>query len=323
MKKATIAFAVLFAVSLLTTVCLGVGLGAHGIKSLSENETFKQSLAEIKNRFTDNYDENSELQEDMNNNAEREVLESGTVVKPNSEKYIHKAERNVALPMDNITNVVVNSEVGSVQFYSSATKKPYLKLLCFSGDKSVSERNGYNYEVARIGSTLEITLKQEGNKSENNKIMMATFTLPAELQNVDITVNAAVGDVTLNNVRPHGIKLDVNVGNATLVNVVSDVFEATLDVGNLVVGMGSRILESIDVNVKLGDFELYFPEDLGFTIDLDKAADIVGSIAEQFRTAFKTLVDGSVQYKDGKVKLDIDIGMGNFKMVPDGAETLG
>lgn len=329
MKKAAIATAVLLVISIFTAVGFGVALGTQGIKSLVQNAEIQRNFSEMKDWITGGDDNTtSEGDENMNvtepeNTAPREVLETGAVVKPNSEKYVHKAERNILLPMENITDVVVNSEVGSVQFYSSDKKKPYLKLMCFSGDKSVSERNGYSYEIARIGTTLEINLKPEGGKPENNKTMIATLTLPAELKDVNIKVNAAVGDVSLNNIKPHGITLNLDIGSATLTNVVSDVFEATLDAGNLVIGMGSRILESIDVNVKLGDFELYFPEDLGFTLDLDKAADIAGSIAEQFTKAFKTLVDGDLQYKDGKVKLNVDIGLGNFKMAPDGAQTLG
>lgn len=329
MKKATIITAVLLVISIFTAVGLGVGLGAQGIKSLVQNAEIQKSFSEIKDWALGNdADTDAEENKDMNdteseNNAPREVLSSGTVVEPNSEKYVHKAERNIALPMDNITNVVVNADIGDVQVYASDKKKPYMKLLCFSGDVNVNERNGYNFEVARIGTTLEINLKPEGNKKENNKSMIATLTLPTELTGVNLKVNAKVGNVSVNDIRPQGLTLNLNVGSATLTNVVSNVFKATLDVGNLVIGMGSRILESIDVNVKLGDFELYFPEDLGFTLDLDKAADIAGNIAEQFTKAFKTLVDGSLQYKDGKVKLNVDIGVGNFKMSPDGAKTLG
>lgn len=323
MKKAIIAIAVLLVISIFATVGFGVALGTQGIKSLYNNAEIQRSFSEFKQHFNDSSEEEQETvtENKETNNAPREVIESGTVAKQNSEKYpLPVAERSVALPMDNIEKLVINANVGDVNIYTLPKGKPYIKMNLYSADKNIEGRNGYKYEIVRIGSTLEVNLDSTANRSEDNDMTVNVF-LPNNMAEKNLEVNVAKGDVTADKINPKKIALNVQLGNVMFVDVISDVLEATVATGNIVLGMGTRILESIDVNIKTGDFKLCFPEDLGFTLDLDDVASAAGNIADFFTNAFKTLVDGKVQYKDGKVKLDVDVG-GLFELLPDASVTV-
>lgn len=321
MKKASITVAVLLVISILVTIFTGVALGSQGLKSLYNN-------LELRRRMSDYFSiaeiggadgpADIEVDENVNDytNEPKEIIASGTFNKHGSnENGLPLATRSLSLPTDNIKKYVINAESGDVVITSQEKKKPYMKMSLHSADHNIEGRNGYVYEIARSGETLIITLKSTADKEEDNK-MSTLFSLPRNLTAADLEINAKSGNVSIDGVNPNKISLNVSLGNATLTNVLSNVLDATLDVGNLVVSFGTRILDSIDLNVKLGNLELYLPEDLGFTLDIDKAADIAGEIAKQFTDAVKTLVDGNVQYKDGKVKINLDIG-GNFKILPD------
>lgn len=317
MKKATITVAVLLVISIFATLFTGVALGTQGIKSLLNSAELKRELSNAFDWITDS-DESADNTNEGDDNVTtepKEILESGTFNKyASNEGNSPLATRSLLLPTDNIKKYVINAEVGDV-IVTAENGKPYMKMSLQSADHNIEGRNGYVYEVARSGDTIIITLKSTADKKEDNT-MSTTFSLPKDLTAADLEVNATVGNVVLSGINPNKISLDIDVGNATLTNVVSDVLDATLDVGNLVVSLGTRILNSIDLNIKLGNAELYLPKDLGFTLDVDKAVDIANEIAKYFTDAVKTLVDGDIQYKDGKVKINLDIG-GNLKIAPD------
>lgn len=318
MKKASIAIAVLLVISILATIFTGVALGSQGIKSIIDNVELRHMLSE-KIATIGGADGPTDIEVDENvndySNEPKEIIDSGTFNKPAvNENNLPLATRSLLIPTDNVKKYVINAEAGDVTV-TSGKGKPYMKMSLHSADHNIEGRNGYIYEVAKSGDTVIITLKSTANKKEDNA-MSTMFLMPKDLADVDLVINAKVGNVKIGDVNPDKIDLNLSVGNATLTNVISNVLDATLDIGNIVVSFGTRILEDINLNVKLGNVELYLPKDLGFTLDIDKAADIAGNIAKYFTEAVKTLVDGNVQYKDGKVKINVDIG-GNFKIAPD------
>lgn len=320
MKKASIAIAVLLVISILATIFTGVALGSQGIKSLYNNSELRRMMSDtfsFSNKGGTDEPTDIEVDENMNDysNEPKEIIDSGTFNEPAvNENNLPLATRSLLIPTDNVKKYVINAEAGDVTV-TSGKGKPYMKMSLHSADHNIEGRNGYIYEVAKSGDTVIITLKSTADKKEDNA-MSTMFLMPKDLADVDLVINAKVGNVKIGDVNPDKIDLNLSVGNATLTNVISNVLDATLDIGNIVVSFGTRILEDINLNVKLGNVELYLPKDLGFTLDIDKAADIAGNIAKYFTEAVKTLVDGNVQYKDGKVKINVDIG-GNFKIAPD------
>lgn len=320
MKKASIAIAVLLVISILATIFTGVALGSQGIKSLYNNSELRRMMSDtfsFSNKGGTDEPTDIEVDENMNDysNEPKEIIDSGTFNEPAvNENNLPLATRSLLIPTDNVKKYVINAEAGDVTV-TSGKGKPYMKMSLHSADHNIEGRNGYIYEVAKSGDTVIITLKSTADKKEDNA-MSTMFLMPKDLADVDLVINAKVGNVKIGDVNPDKIDLNISVGNATLTNVISNVLDATLDIGNIVVSFGTRILEDINLNVKLGNVELYLPKDLGFTLDIDKAADIAGNIAKYFTEAVKTLVDGNVQYKDGKVKINVDIG-GNFKIAPD------
>lgn len=320
MKKASIAIAVLLVISILATIFTGVALGSQGIKSLYNNSELRRMMSDtfsFSNKGETDEPTDIEVDENMNDysNEPKEIIDSGTFNEPAvNENNLPLATRSLLIPTDNVKKYVINAEAGDVTV-TSGKGKPYMKMSLHSADHNIEGRNGYIYEVAKSGDTVIITLKSTADKKEDNA-MSTMFLMPKDLADVDLVINAKVGNVKIGDVNPDKIDLNLSVGNATLTNVISNVLDATLDIGNIVVSFGTRILEDINLNVKLGNVELYLPKDLGFTLDIDKAADIAGNIAKYFTEAVKTLVDGNVQYKDGKVKINVDIG-GNFKIAPD------
>lgn len=320
MKKASIAIALLLVISILATIFTGVALGSQGIKSLYNNSELRRMMSDtfsFSNKGGTDEPTDIEVDENMNDysNEPKEIIDSGTFNEPAvNENNLPLATRSLLIPTDNVKKYVINAEAGDVTV-TSGKGKPYMKMSLHSADHNIEGRNGYIYEVAKSGDTVIITLKSTADKKEDNA-MSTMFLMPKDLADVDLVINAKVGNVKIGDVNPDKIDLNISVGNATLTNVISNVLDATLDIGNIVVSFGTRILEDINLNVKLGNVELYLPKDLGFTLDIDKAADIAGNIAKYFTEAVKTLVDGNVQYKDGKVKINVDIG-GNFKIAPD------
>lgn len=320
MKKASIAIAVLLVISILATIFTGVALGSQGIKSLYNNSELRRMMSDtFLFSSIGGADEPTDIEVDENvndySNEPKEIIDSGTFNEPAvNENNLPLATRSLLIPTDNVKRYVINAEAGDVTV-TSGKGKPYMKMSLHSADHNIEGRNGYIYEVAKSGDTVIITLKSTADKKEDNA-MSTLFLMPKDLADVDLVINAKVGNVKIGDVNPDKIDLNLSVGNATLTNVISNVLDATLDIGNIVVSFGTRILEDINLNVKLGNVELYLPKDLGFTLDIDKAADIAGDIAKYFTEAVKTLVDGNVQYKDGKVKINVDIG-GNFKIAPD------
>lgn len=320
MKKASIAIALLLVISILATIFTGVALGSQGIKSLYNNSELRRMMSDtfsFSNKGGTDEPTDIEVDENMNDysNEPKEIIDSGTFNEPAvNENNLPLATRSLLIPTDNVKKYVINAEAGDVTV-TSGKGKPYMKMSLHSADHNIEGRNGYIYEVAKSGDTVIITLKSTADKKEDNA-MSTMFLMPKDLADVDLVINAKVGNVKIGDVNPDKIDLNLSVGNATLTNVISNVLDATLDIGNIVVSFGTRILEDINLNVKLGNVELYLPKDLGFTLDIDKAADIAGNIAKYFTEAVKTLVDGNVQYKDGKVKINVDIG-GNFKIAPD------
>lgn len=265
MKKACLAFAILFLVSALLTVCFGAAVGARELKEIAQGNSRVNSWVDS---LRDWYAQRRW-------GGEERLLDTTTLefaVSPQEKLHIA-------------------FETAQVQVLPSENGAAYIQLRYYgTGDALSSGQLPY---LGKEGGVLHIGTRLPEDAAVSR--VEADIYLPQE--NFDVLeAQVDMGSLTVEGLRCKAVEANVQVGDISFRNCLVDRAELTADTGNLAWEGGNLAAGSLSMHAGVGDIRLEWPKSMDFQLRYEIGT---GELQNAFGQADSSVPEGPALSSSG------------------------
>lgn len=235
MKKACLAFAILFLVSALLAVCFGAAVGARELKEIAAgNSSVNRWIDSLRDWYAQ-----------RRWGGDESLLDTTTLefaVSPQEKLHIA-------------------FETAQVQVLPSENGAAYIQFRYYgTGDALSSGQLPY---LEREGGVLYVGTRLPENAAASR--VEADIYLPQE-QLAALEAHIDVGELVVEGLRCKAVEANVQVGDISFRSCLVDRAELTADTGNLAWEGGNLAAGSLSMHAGVGDIRLEWPKSMGFQL---------------------------------------------------------
>lgn len=289
MKKAMIITTVLLVVSFITTLCLGAALGSQGLRALFRD-------GGIVDRWSQNISDRADV-----SLYDADWDEEGRQYMFQSDSATLEGTPDALTVTANVGNIRVRTSTGDA-----------IEVVLEQYSRRSNPTSKYDFTVE--GGDIVLTAADELDGTT------ATMTVYVPYALTSLSVKTALGDVEITDVSARTLTAQADTGELDVERVTADTAELRVALGDMDIGSGVQITQSLTAENACGDISLDLPASAPFTLSYTVETGSA-DLDEEIPTAWLRNVQrggvgasGTLQRDTGGAQYTVHVTLGDFEL---------